>query len=154
VHRHHLSRNLGVLAVTAAALGLVPAGAVAGCVGPVLAVGPVVDPADAEDLPASQAALPLGEAVTVSGRWFHEGCDDTGQGSGCTAPVPSEESPLRDVDLVLEQGGSSWELGTADAASREEQYAVTWQVRVPDGAQPGSATLRAGTASLPVELEP
>ena len=59
---------------------------------------------------------------------------------------------MRDVDLVLEQGSSSWDLGTRSASSREESYAITWAVQVPADAQPGPATLRAGGDELPVEI--
>lgn len=59
---------------------------------------------------------------------------------------------MRDVDLVLEQGNASWTLGTRDAASREDRYAMTWTVQVPPKARPGLATLRAGLSELPVEI--
>lgn len=59
---------------------------------------------------------------------------------------------MRDVDLVLEQGGSSWTLGTQDASARDDRYAITWTATVPSDAQPGPATLRAGFGELPVEI--
>lgn len=137
------------LGLSGALLGLVPVPAAqASCVGPVFAVGETVDgaaPPDSDVLPAP------GGDLTVSGVWFHTGCDDTGQGSGCSAPA-STEAPMRNVDLVLEQGDASWLLGTQDAASRQDRYAITWIAQVPPGAQPGPATLRAGVNDLLVEI--
>lgn len=146
-------RGLTVLApsglVSCALLGLVPLPAAqASCVGPVFAVGDAVDDAR----PPRDGVLPApGADVTVSGVWFRSGCDDTGQGAGCSAPA-STEAPMRDVDLVLEQGDASWTLGTQDAASRGDRYAITWTAQVPTGARPGPAVLRAGPGELSVEI--
>lgn len=145
-------RGLAVLAplgLSCALLGLVPLPAArASCAGPVLAVGEAV--ADAGS-PARGVLPGPGADVTVSGAWFHTGCDDTGQGAGCSAPE-STEAPMRDVDLVLEQGDASWTLGTQDAASREERYAVSWTGQVPLDVRPGPAVLRAGDGELAVEI--
>jgi len=145
-------RGLTVLAplgLSCALLGLVPLPAAqASCVGPVFAVGDAVDDAR----PPQVGVLPApGGDVTVSGVWFHTGCDDTGQGAGCSAPA-STEAPMRDVDLVLQQGDASWILGTQNAASRADRYAITWTTQVPTGVRPGPATLRAGLSQLPVEI--
>ena len=87
----------------------------------------------------------------MSGLWFHSGCDDTSQNGGCSAPTPTE-APLDDVALVLRQGASTWTLDTQDAASGADRYAVTWHARLPAEAAPGPAVLRAGTASLPLDI--
>jgi len=149
MRRHRSPAVLAPLGLSCALLGLVPLPAArASCAGPILAVGTTVD----EARPADIGVLPApGADVTVSGIWFHTGCDDTGQGAGCSAPA-STEAPMRDVDLVLEQGGSSWTLGAQDASSRRDRYAVTWETQVPRDAQPGPATLRAGFGELPVEV--
>lgn len=137
------------VALSEALLGLVPLPAAhASCVGPIFAVGDTVYDSD----PPARNVLPApGADVTVSGVWFHTGCDDTGQGSGCSAPA-STEAPMRDVDLVLEQGDASWTLSTQDAASRQDRYAITWTAQVPPEARPGLATLRANSGELPVEI--
>ena len=140
-----------VLACGAALLGLVQLPlAAASCVGPTLGVGDSVD----GDRPPKTGLLPTAEAdVVVSGVYFHTGCEDTSQAGGCAARASVDrEAPMRDVDLVLEQGSSSWDLGTRSASSREESYAITWAVQVPADAQPGPATLRAGGDELPVEI--
>ena len=134
---------LGLLAVLLGGWP-VPA-ATAGCAGPQLAVGQRVEPEPAP------TAVTIGQVVTVTGEWFHTGCDDTGQGAGCGAP-PSEQEPMRGVSLVLEQGGTTVPLGTADAGDRSDRYRVDWQAQVPSDLQPGPATLQAGGASLAVEL--
>lgn len=124
-------------------LGLWPVGAaVASCTGPVLSIG------------GEQAAPPAVDLTTgleVTGEWFRSGCDDTGQGSGCRAPE-SEEAPLTDVELFVEQGGRSVLLGTADAADKSQRYAVGWEVTLPADLHPGPAVLRAAGAELPVQL--
>lgn len=121
--------------------------AAASCVGPVLAVGPVPE----EGTAPAPAVLDIGPVTTVAGEWFRTGCDDTGQGSGCGAPE-SEESPMRGVDLVLEQGTVSALLATSDAADRQDRYAIRWRVQVPSTFRPGPATLTAAGTSLSVQL--
>lgn len=129
-------------------LGVVPLPfAQADCVGPLLGVGPSVD--DVE--PPENGVLPAaGTAVTVSGVWFHTGCDDAGEVTGCSAT--SSEAPMRDVDLVLEQGAKLWVIGTESAAARDDQYAVLWSAAIPADVQQGPAILRAGGAELPVTI--
>ncbi|NAZ80708.1 hypothetical protein GTR02_02600 [Kineococcus sp. R8] len=89
--------------------------------------------------------------IEVSGRGFADGCDDTTGGWGCDGPPPVV--PMRGVDLVLEQDGTTWTLGTADAAGGDEGYAISWRVRVPAGAAPGPAVLRAATADEDVLVD-
>ena len=115
--------------------------------GPTLAVGPVAP----EGTRPPPAAVDLDSVVTVNGEWFRTGCDDTGQGSGCGAP-PSEEAPMRDVALRLEQGAVSTSLRLSDAADRRDRYGIRWRVRVPPAFRPGPAELSAGGAVLSVEL--
>jgi hypothetical protein len=105
--------------------------------------------------PALQAPadLSLRAPSSVSGVWFHSGCDDTGQGSGCGAPA-SEEAPLSNVGLVLEQGAQVVTLAKADARSKDDRYGITWPVQLPPGFVEGPAVLRAGGATLDVELRP
>ena len=146
-------RSLACLLALTGLLGAWPVrGAAAGCAGPVLAVG-----RPAGGVPATPSAavvvVELGATTSVSGEWFHSGCDDTGQGAGCDAPE-SEEEPLRGVPLVLEQGPTSAVLATADALDRRDRYGISWQVRVPAQFRPGAAVLRAAQATLPVQLEP
>lgn len=102
------------------------------------------------------SAVQLGHPLTVRGRGFVHGCDDTGSGTtgGC-APGPGEtETPIGGVRLLLRQDGRTWRLGTADAGTAQHNRLghVSWRVRIPGGAHPGPATLRAGTARLPVTL--
>lgn len=151
-------RRLLVLLMSAAVslslLGIVQSpGAAAGCSGPSLAVG---TPADDEWPPPTKAvAIARGQPTTVSGIFFHAGCEDVVSPSflGCHAQPPSDpQSPLTGVDLTLVQGDRTWVLGTADAAERDEQYAISWTASIPDGAAAGPAELRAGGAVLAVQL--
>ena len=141
-------RSVACAALVAALLGSWPQSrAVASCVGPTLAVGPVAPEGTAQP----PAAVELAAVVTVDGEWFHTGCDDAGQGAGCGAPA-SEEAPMRDVTLRLEQGTTSAVLGTSDAADRQDRYAIRWRVQVPPGFQAGPAEFSAGGSVLLVEL--
>ncbi|PPK93544.1 hypothetical protein CLV92_110172 [Kineococcus xinjiangensis] len=90
----------------------------------------------------------------MSGQWFHEGCDDSSTaGAGCAGPLTTTQTPMEDVDLVLEQGASSWTLGVADAAGHAEDYAIGWRVRLPDEVMPGRAVLRAGGSKIDIQVE-
>jgi hypothetical protein len=81
----------------------------------------------------------LPDSFVVVGESFREGCDDTGG--------RSEEVGSTGVELILEQDGTVWPLGTADAASREANYSIVWEVESPPaGLAPMPAVLRAGTA--------
>ena len=141
-------RSIACAAVVAALLGTWPQQrAAASCVGPTLAIGPV----SPEGSLPPPAAMALDAVVTVNGEWFRTGCDDTGQGSGCGAP-PSEEAPMREVALRLEQGEASAVLGLSDAAARQDRYGIRWRIRVPSGFRPGPAELSAGGSVLSVEL--
>ena len=144
---HRALRTGAGLCLLLGLLGGWPVGSAgASCTGPLLGVGPAVD-----QTAAPRPVVVMGAHVTVSGRGLFSGCDDTGQGAGCGAPE-SEQVPLSDVDLVLEQGGRTTRLGTADASGPEQGYAVTWRTVVPPTATPGPAVLHAGDAELVVEL--
>jgi len=128
--------------------------AAASCVGPQLVIG--TDP-EAASLGGGESPAPVTVAgdglLQVAGQWFRNGCDDTSSGgAGCAGPSASSESPMREVDLVLEQGGSSWTLGTADAAGRGEGYAIAWQVELPPEVVAGPAVVSAAGVDVPVEI--
>lgn len=140
-------------AVCASLLGLVRSpGAVAGCVGPTLELR---GPAEPGPSPSSAVALVRGQSTTVSGIFFHAGCEDTWSSSflGCGAtPLSDPQSPLTGVELTLARGDRTWVLGTADATDREQQYAISWNVSIPEDVAAGPAELRAGGASLAVQV--
>lgn len=140
--------------VTAGLLGVsYPAPmAAAGCVGPTLAVGDTATPGPTSGSPS---ILVRGQTATIAGISFHAGCEDTfvSAGPGCQASQPTDpQSPLTDVQLVLTQGDRSWELGAADAADRDRQYAISWTVSIPTDVAVGPATLTAAAASIPVQI--
>ncbi|NIZ90282.1 hypothetical protein [Kineococcus rubinsiae] len=144
-----------MLAFVCAALGMLPAAsAAASCVGPQLVIG--TDP-EAASVGGGEGSAPVtverGGHLQVAGQWFRDGCDDTSAGgAGCAGPPASSERPLRGVDLVLEQGFSSWMLGTADAAGRGEGYSIAWEVDLPPGAVPGPAVVSAAGVEVAVEI--
>lgn len=116
-----------------------------------MAVCASVDPAEP---PTRGAKLSPGTQLTVSGVFFHGGCDDSWgpAGPGCRAPQPADpQFPLTDVELTLVQGDRTWALGTADADDRD-QLLISWTTTVPSDVPAGPAELRAATASLDVEL--
>lgn len=113
--------------------------AVAGCAGPQLSV--------AGDLGSRRAPVELqrGDEVTVDGRHFVDGCDDTGGGDafGCSTEEPEPEIPVHDARLeLLESAGSTdgLVLGEADA---DDAGRVSWTVTVPVDAPLGRGVLRA-----------
>jgi hypothetical protein len=135
------SRSRWLLCAGMLALAFVPlptGAASASCAAPYLAVGhrqehPHVRP---------------GAGLTVVGRAFVRGCDDTGavsEGSfGChSTEHRTPSTPMRDVVLLLRQGDRAWRLGTEDAGSAADNTLgrVTWRVRVPAGVAAGRAVL-------------
>lgn len=139
--------------MTAGLLGVLswPPIASAGCVGSFLAVGTSAEPGPPPTAPVS---LTRGQTATVAGVFFHAGCEDTfASGPGCGAAQPADpQTPLTDVRLTLVQGERSWELGRADAADRDQQYAISWVVSIPTDVAAGPATLDAETATLRVQI--
>ena len=126
----HRSSALLVAALLAVSVGPLPGSpATASCAGPWL---------ETEGL-----TLRAGDVVTVGGRGFDDGCQDsmgcseTFGCSSCSYDDPPPE-PLRDLTVRLVQGGRSWELGTADADSDGR---VTWSFTVPAGVERGAARL-------------
>lgn len=115
----------------------------AGCVAPQLSV--------AGDLGSRQRPVELrrGDEVTVDGKYFHDGCDDTGGGGdslGCTTEEPEPEPPMQDVDLVLlekRSGSEGLSLAVTDA---NEDSRATWTFTVPEDAPLGRGILRAETS--------
>lgn len=117
-----------------------------------MAVGASVDPAEP---PTRGVKLSSGTPLTVSGVFFHGGCEDSWgpAGPGCRAQQPADpQFPLNNVELTLVQGDRTWALGTADAADRDQLYKISWTTTVPSDVPAGPAELRAATASLNVEL--
>lgn len=140
--------------VTACMLGVgySPPAARASCVGPSLAVGASAESGEPSDPPTN---LVRGQATRITGVFFHAGCEDTFSSPrpGCQASQPADpQSPLTDVRLTLKQGDRSWDLGTADAADREQQYAISWNVVIPNDLAVGAATLTAESAILSVQI--
>ena len=119
---------VAVLVMAAGLVGLwAPDRAAASCVGPQVSVG--VGPAT--PVPVSESAAPVavrpGDRLVVRGEWFHTGCDDTGSsGPGCAGPRSSStQQPMTGVQLSLESGSSTRQLGVADAGDAADRYRVT-----------------------------
>ena len=108
--------------------------ATASCVGPYLFVGKVQN--DTVIDPAAD--------LSVSGRAFARGCDDTGSSSvfGCQPSQGERTTAMKDVVLLLKQGDQRWRLGIADAGSADQNQLghITWHVQVPAGVRTGRAT--------------
>lgn len=139
-------------AVVAGALGIVvPSPASGSCVGPLLRVGPILSTSPTHQRPE---LLQHGQAVTVTGEWFHSGCADTySNGPGCSgssARPDDPEAPLTNVKLTLHQRSKTWVLGSADAIG--ERYSISWTWQLPSGVEPGPAELRAESATLTVAI--
>jgi hypothetical protein len=142
-----------VTLLLAAALAPFPgATARASCVGPQLAVAGQRS-ATPEGRPGQgEPAVLRASVVTVEGRYFADGCDDTGgqtTGFGCAHQTRPQDrvAPMKEVQLVLRQGGREWSLGTADASARGR---IAWRVRIPADLEPGRARLLAATSRTAV----
>ena len=112
----------------------------ASCAAPSIAV-------PGQDAAAGRVVLTRGDEVTVTGRGFADGCNDTGGSSdfGCDSDEETVE-PLTDVELSVRQGRPTpgrTSLAVADAGSAEdgELGQVTWTFTVPETLEPGPATL-------------
>lgn len=136
------------LVSAAAVLGLVPSAA-GSCVGPLIGLG-----STPPEMPGSVSptSVDRDDELSVSGRWFFTGCSDAYASGGCSGdglgrPLETQ-SPMTGVRLELTQGTTTWPLGTADATGDDD--VVSWQVRIPDEARNGPATLTAAGAELPI----
>jgi hypothetical protein len=99
--------------------------------------------------------LQHGATITIEGRSFVDGCQDSmscSVGWGCDSceyddPPPT---PMEDVGLRLVQRDRTWSLDVADAEAAENNHLgwVTWTFRLPAGVRPGTAKL------LPEHAEP
>ena len=145
------------LATAAVGLGLfAPVSAPAGCVGPELrvrdAAAETTEPGAATDQPPRVVTLRAGQQVSVRGRYFFVGCNDTGTSTGCSSTDPEPMPPAKDVDLTITQGDRSWVLGTADAGPAKGSYRVRWDVQLPVELEVGDATLTARDTELRVVI--
>lgn len=136
--------------LVAAAVAPWPAwNASAGCAAPSLEV------VGTDDL---RPTLTRGATVTVSGRSFVDGCNDTGGSStfGCTSEEEEPVLPHEDISLTITQGDRRWELGTEDAGTADDNQLgqVTWTVTIPADLEPGRALLQADPSEpLPVFVQ-
>ena len=86
--------------------------------------------------------------MSIEGRAFAEGCQDTmscSGGLGCQSCKHDDPPPvpMQDVGLRLVQRDRTWHLGAADAGTADDNHLgwVTWRFQVPSDARPGPATL-------------
>ena len=109
-------------------LALTPAPAAAACVPPTIDVQPVT--------------VPPGGTVTVTGRDFFVGCDDT---AAPGEPLPERPGPPdTNIELVFEQNGSQQTLRVVAA---DESFQFTSEVAVPTSSSSGHAVIRAIAAN-------
>ena len=97
-------------------------------------------------LAKDQRVLEVGQRLTVRGRYFVDGCNDTPSiGGGAQEPPPGSS----DVPLRLRQDGRTYLLGYADAGGPDDSgYGrLRWDVTVPAGLLEGPARLTAPRAS-------
>ena len=132
------------LAMLALTITPVPLGsAVASCAAPSLVVE------GTQGRPVIDQAMDL----TVDGRAFVRGCDDTGavtvNAFGCeSSEQRGRTTPMRNVRLLLQQDDKRWVLGAEDAGADDvgsgadgQLGNITWRVRVPADVEAGPAVL-------------
>lgn len=144
----HQVRVAAAAAVLAATIAPLPTWtASAGCVAPYLRV---------DDAGEGRPIVFRGASVTVEGRAFVEGCDDTDGSSGFLGCSSHDEEPVlphEDVLLRITQGDRRWDLGRADAGSADDNQLgqISWTITVPGDLKPGRALLEADASdSLPI----
>lgn len=141
---------LGVAVGVVLAVLSVPSPATAACITPPLRVLTTerARPDFAREQP-TRVPVRAGQLIVVAGRGFTDGCHDLAVSAGCSAPPrPRPDVPAEDVDLVLEQGGRRWVLGTADAGRPGDQYPIRWVTRLPTALHAGTAHLVAHTTDV------
>lgn len=96
-------------------------GAAASCVAPLVVL--------------STDQVAAGDPLTVTGEWWTDGCNDTGQSAGVQAGAI-------DVPVVFVQSGREVELTTVDGTG--QRFEVRADVTVPADAVPGQAAIAVG----------
>jgi hypothetical protein len=76
-------------------------------------------------------AVDPGDTLTITGEIFWDKCIDT-------FPTQDVAKPIKDIELTLVQGDSSWVVARGDA---DENAGFTVEVVIPSDAQPGAARL-------------
>ncbi|HSX67466.1 hypothetical protein [Nocardioides sp.] len=108
--------------------------AAADCAAPMLDVTPSTE-------------LPRTAEVTVTGRYFKDGCQDTGVCTGYLGcqrcDYGPEPKPQQDLTLKLRQDGRTWALATTDA---DDSGKASWTFRLPPGVDEGPARLTIDSA--------
>lgn len=97
--------------------------AVASCIGPQISL--------------STASASVGGSVTVTGRFFTDGCHDVGI-NGVFPPT----YPAKGVKILFVQGSKTQEIGRVDA---NKDFEISVTVKVPGGATAGAAEIVAET---------
>lgn len=94
-----------------------------------------------------------GDRVTIEGKAFVTGCQDSescevGCGADSCKSDDPPPTPMRGVQLRLQQGDRTWRLDVADAAAAEDNRLgqVSWSFELPADARPGPARLLADQA--------
>ena len=96
-----------------------------------------------------------GESITISGRFFIDGCNDTGSASWCGGPAPQEpEVPMTGIRFQLLGGDESVDAVTVSA---DEQGDVAATLTVPQDAKAGAYKVVAtyfgqGQEAVPVRV--
>ena len=89
----------------------------------------------APSISASPTAVHVGDALTVSGRWFWADCNDVATGG----EQPPANTPIATVRLVLQpHGGQPFDVGTAHP---DATGSFTATVIIPTGVQLGAAVI-------------
>lgn len=111
-------------------------------------VGGVSNSCVAPRITVSQPSASAGQEVEITGEAFLDGCGDAV--SVIDGKAYTEEiHPLKDLEVVLKQSGSSTVLGTVSA---DEGGSLRYVVTVPDTVKAGTATITVGVAE-PVTVE-
>ncbi|MGH2825755.1 MAG: hypothetical protein ACRDKF_02155 [Actinomycetota bacterium] len=106
------------IAIIGASLTIQVSSSKAGCVGPEVEID-------------RRSARP-GETILVTGRYWFDGCNDTG-GSSCFGPAREEtETPTEGIDIEIKRrGGSEWKR-LVENVDADEDFRIRSQIEVPN----------------------
>ena len=94
------------------------------------------------------ARIARGSVVTITGKYFGDGCSDSGTVPQGLGPLGN---PMSGLAIVIDQGSNEFLMATGSAGS---DYAFQVDVVVPNGLEPGDASIivvAAGDARLPAD---
>ena len=110
------------LAIIGSSLSFQVGSAGAGCVGP--------------EVRLDRHRARAGDTLVVTGRFWFDGCNDTGGGSSCFGSEREEETPTEGIDIDIRQVGSSKWIRLVEDVDADKDFRIRSEIELP-GLEPG-----------------